>query len=337
MKKNSGFTGFTLTGFTLVELLVVIAIIGILIGLLLPAVQAAREAARRLKCVNNVKQIVLSMHNFHDQHGCLPPETNLNDSQGLGILSKLLPYMERVNIYDKIDFKSPYKEDEGDSEEEYTGNETYAKIRVDEFLCPSCSNVHSSMYEAYHQEKDCFTTHYYGIAGAVGEKSASTQYHLIRTAEENSLSYGGQTQSGGPCPDNGLFFENDSVSFRDITDGLSNTIALGEIADHRYQGYLAWVRGGYSFSPYGPILYVSAKGVEWPINILKSESTLKNENTTDSQKYRTFYSSGAFSSQHPGGAVFGLIDGSVRFVSEQIELKMFKGAASRADGEIAIL
>ncbi|MBR2586695.1 MAG: DUF1559 domain-containing protein [Thermoguttaceae bacterium] len=322
MKKRSGYT----FGFTLVELLVVIAIIGILIGLLLPAVQAAREAARRIKCVNNVKQIVLSMHNFHDQHGCLPPETLLKDAQGLGILSKLLPYMEQVNIHDLIDFKNPYEEDEG--EEDYSGNETYAKIRVPAFLCPSCSIDHSSMYETYHQEKDCYTTHYYGIAGAVGQKNATAEYHLIRTAEENSLSFGGQTQSGGPCPDNGLFFEDKSVSFNQITDGLSNTIALGEIAERHYQGYLAWIRGGYSFSPYGPVLYVSAKGVEWPINVLK------NEEDPHYRQYKTFYSSGAFSSQHPGGAVFGLIDGSVRFVSDQTELTVLKRAASRADGEI---
>ena len=204
-------------GFTLVELLVVIAIIGILIGLLLPAVQAAREAARRMKCSNNVKQILLALHNHHDVNSSLPPEAilNLNDtgeSQGLGILSKLLPFIEQNAIHELTDFKNPYKEDEGEGD--YEGNETLAKIRILGFLCPSSSNEESGM-KKYHQELDCFTTHYYGISGAVGEKKPNIEYHVIRTKEENGGDYG-----SGPCADNGLFFENKGVKFSDITDGL---------------------------------------------------------------------------------------------------------------------
>lgn len=321
-------------GFTLVELLVVIAIIGILIGLLLPAVQAAREAARRMKCSNNVKQIVLAMHSHHDQHGSLPAESllefNGSGSQGLGILTKLLPYMEQVNVFDSVDFKTEYAEDEG--EDDYVGNETYAKVHVPNFLCPSCpGNVHSSMFEMYGQEKDCYTTHYYGISGAVGQKPSGSEYSVIRTAAENMTPPlpGIGAISGGPCANNGLFFEDDPVSFRDVTDGLSNTLALGEIAHKDYKGYLAWVRGGYSM--YGAIIYVSAKNIEWPIN------AIKNKNDPLYEQYKTFYSTGAFSSHHAGGAMFGRLDGSVRFVSESIEMKILLGAASRADGEAATL
>ena len=317
------------TAFTLVELLVVIAIIGILIGLLLPAVQAAREAARRMKCSNNIKQIVLAMHSHHDQHGSLPPESLIefeeNPGQGLGILTKLLPYMEQVNIFDSVDFKSAYAEDEGD--ENYAGNETYAKIEVPNFLCPSCPKRVSSMYEAYGHEKDCYTTHYYGIAGAVGTKPSGADYSVTKTALENTSPY--FPMSGGPLANNGLFFPDKSVSFRDITDGLSNTLALGEIAHRDYKGFLAWVRGGYVM--YGATIYVSAKNVEWPINAIKNEDDPLHE------QYQTFYSSGAFSSHHPGGAMFGLIDGSVRFVFESIDMKILRGAASRADGEVTTL
>lgn len=317
-------------GFTLVELLVVIAIIGILIGLLLPAVQAAREAARRIQCSNNIRQILLAMHGHHDRKGCLPTEAYLDfegGSQGLGILTKLLPYMEQLNIYEATDFDTPYKEDEGLPG--YVGNETQAKIKVPNFLCPSCPmNIHSSMDrpEYGNQEKDCFTTHYYGICGAVGTKYGTEEYSVIRTAAENMSSWG---VSGGPCANNGLFFENECVTFAQITDGLSNTFALGEISHRDYEGYLAWVRGAYE--QYGAIFYVGSKNVEWNLNVLHYEDDPKFD------QYKTFYNSGAFSSHHPGGVHFGRMDGSVRFVNDQVELYYLKAAASRADGEIATI
>lgn len=310
-------------GFTLVELLVVIAIIGILIGLLLPAVQSAREAARRMKCMNNVKQIVLAFHSFHDANGALPPECVLDTanqtSDGYGILTKVLPYIEQVNVYDNVDFSKNYEENEGD--ENYDGVEDLAKVRVPSFLCPSCSNEQSSM-KKYNQELDCWTSHYYGISGAVGQKTSSTEYHVIRTKEENTGYYG---VSGGPCADNGVFFENRGVRFADITDGLSNTFGIGEIADSDYEGYFAWIRGGYYY--YGPVIYVSSKNVEWELNAIKNRSDENRE------QYTTFYSSGAFSSHHPGGVMFGMMDGSVRFVSEGIEKKTLLGAASRKGRE----
>lgn len=319
--------------FTLVELLVVIAIIGILIGLLLPAVQAAREAARRMKCSNNVKQIVLGFHSFHETYGKLPPESLLNletqESQGYGILTKVLPFMEQANIYDNIDFDKNYEEDESEGgeggESDYEGTEGLAKVRIPAFLCPSCP-VEDSGMKKYGQEIGCFTTHYYGISGAVGPKTEKRDYHVIRTAEENTGPYG---VSGGPCADNGVFFENKGVRFADIADGLSNTLGIGEIAHKDYEGYFAWIRGGYFY--YGPVIYVSAKNVEWELNAIKKTNDEKID------LYKTFYSSGSFSSLHSGGVTFGLMDGSVRFVSDQVGQKILLGAASRKGGETATL
>ena len=321
--------------FTLVELLVVIAIIGILIGLLLPAVQAAREAARRMKCSNNVKQIVLAFHGFHDVNGELPPECKLDDIRDVGkenkktmdhgILTRALPFLEQAGVYDNIKshLSESYKEKgkEGDEGyDDYDGTEDLAKVRVATFLCPSCSNDKSSAdNEERHEEVGCFTAHYYGISGAVGEKNGSTRYHVIRGVEENP--------GGGPCADNGIFFENKGVQFADITDGLSNTFGIGEIAYKDYKGYSAWIRGGYwyeiPFAGFSVMFYVSSKNVEWELN------AIKNQNDENHDQYTTYYNSGSFSSHHPGGVMFGMMDGSVRFVNDTTNKKALLGAASR--------
>ncbi len=327
MHRRNGLS-VLLRGFTLVELLVVIAIIGILIALLLPAVQAAREAARRMQCSNNLKQMMLGFHGYHDVYGVLPPEAFLNfkndKSQGLGILVRVLPFMEQINIFRNIDFSNPYKENEG--EEGYIGNETIAKTKVSAFHCPSCSNLYSSM-SLYNQERDCFTTHYYGITGAVGTKRDSgKEYSLIRTKANNGGDYG-----GGPQANNGVFYENSHVTFAGIIDGLSNTIGLGEIAYNDYQGYFAWVRGAYA-NPYnGAIVYVSSKNIEWPLSVIK------NKDDANVSLYKQFYSSGSFSSHHNGGVHFTLCGGSVRFISDMTDRNLLWALASRNGNEVLLL
>ncbi|MDO4585752.1 MAG: DUF1559 domain-containing protein [Planctomycetia bacterium] len=314
-------------GFTLVELLVVIAIIGILIGLLLPAVQAAREAARRMQCSNNIKQLLLAFHGYHDIYRTLPPEAWLNfqnnESQGLGILVRVLPFMEQSSIYQNVDFLNAYKENEG-NRDEYQGNETLAKTKVAAFLCPSCPVFESSM-KKYNQEIGCVTAHYYGISGAIGINArTNSEYSVLRTFEENGGSYG-----AGPNANNGLFFENKTVSFSGITDGLSNTFALGEISHQDYDGYFAWVRGAYSF--YGSTIYVSSKNLEWSLNVIKNKKDALWE------RYRQFYSSGSFSSHHANGVQFGFADGSVRFVSDSSQAEILHSSASRNGNEVSSL
>ncbi len=311
-------------GFTLVELLVVIAIIGLLVGLLLPAVQAAREAARRSQCANNLKQLMLGFHGYHDANHTLPPEAWLkfkdDKSQGLGILVRVLPFLEQTSLQSQIDFKNPYEENEGS--EDYIGNETIAKTRVPMFLCPSGGNDMSGM-SVYNQELDCYTAHYYGISGAIGNNPRTNKaYSVTRNAAENGGAYG-----GGPNANNGIFYENHCTNFADIRDGLSNTFALGEISHDLYEGFFAWVRGAYA-NPYnGAIIYVSSKNLDWPLNVIQ------NINDPNASLYKQFYSTGSFSSHHPGGVHFALTDGSVRFVSDTTETGILHSAASRAGRE----
>ncbi|TWT38324.1 type II secretion system protein [Blastopirellula retiformator] len=130
------------TGFTLVELLVVIAIIGVLIAFLLPAVQQAREAARRMQCTNNQKQLSLALHNYHYVNQNFPMAA-CNNSGRIGVQFRLLPYLEQQNLFDQVEYTT-----------NYIHNVDLAKTRIDGFLCPSGSTVISARSETIGDEPD---------------------------------------------------------------------------------------------------------------------------------------------------------------------------------------
>lgn len=185
-------------GFTLIELLVVIAIIAILIALLLPAVQQAREAARRSQCKNNLKQLGLAFHNYHDVHGVLPPlvventyDTNGNkESWGWGAF--LLPYLDQAPLYNNAGIGS------GSSLESQAG--TNAQTILTTYRCPS------------------------DIGPARGG-----QRNLVNAGGSNYAAYVHHAQAGYNSSDDGCFLRNGRIGFRDVTDGLSNTALAGEV------------------------------------------------------------------------------------------------------------
>ena len=212
-------------GFTLIELLVVIAIIAILIALLLPAVQQAREAARRTECKNKLKQIGIALHNYHDVNSSFPPGCT-NVANGLSWLVSILPFMEQDNLFDQFDFSLAHN----------TGvNNPFRQHKNVAYLCPSGSE------ERADDNNSDFTTHYYGVMGPTGTNPASgTAY-----SENTSGSHGGFSREG-------LFYFGLSGvhKFRDITDGTSNTAVVGEISWSDRNGnatrYRPWTRGGQS-------------------------------------------------------------------------------------------
>ena len=305
----------TRAGFTLVELLVVIAVIGILIALLLPAVQAAREAARRMHCANNLKQIGLALHNYHDAHKRFPPGTTVtvrymgHPNRGWSFLVQLLPYVEASNATAGIELMY-------DKDDKWLGD--LGKRRVSLFLCPSYenpsfNNPHPALGPVYGMD-------YYGVMGAKETGCPSppgARYPIIPIPPmwmDNGCGCGGHANTG-------ILYPNSAVRIGDVRDGTSNTLMVGEIAWDTEQ-FWPWTYG----TSDGYVGVYSAKHVRHPINSTKSITGVPVPGN---------FNDGSFASMHPGGAQFVFADGSVEFLSETIDLALYRALATRACNEIA--
>ena len=278
-------------GFTLIELLVVIAIIAILIALLLPAVQQAREAARRSTCKNNLKQIGLALHNYHDTHRIFPPGGFVT-APDVNYLVMILPYIDQAPLYNNFSFNVTY----------ITAPNLALQLQIPPvYHCPSSSITEYSGYK---------THHYYGNMGPVG------------TNPQTSTAYS-EDPVPGPLDGfatQGVLGARTKVRMRDITDGTSNTIMAGEISANRLSDdsvpsyFRQWARGCRSSSACG-----GSKNIKYGINI---------RNYTGGS-----FNGVSFASQHVGGCHFLFSDGSVHFVSENVDMGVYLSAASRNGGE----
>ena len=311
--------------FTLIELLVVIAIIAVLIALLLPAVQSAREAARRMQCTNNLKQVGLALHNYHDVLGCLPLGRTIPYNLSFSPLARFLPFIEQANLGNALNYNLPYSD---------PTNSTVLNTSLSLFLCPSDA----------------------GSATIPKGTGGGTNY---RANEGTSVvMWYGATDTAGvnvgmPAP-NGLFFASLQCRIADITDGLSNTAAFSEhvigdfnqnlsteksdtykpgtypaTSDEAYaqckatdttnlalQGYsnvgAPWVYGYHSTSSYWHSAPPNARSCMFPPSRI---STTAN-------------------SRHPGGVNVLMADGSARFVKDTINVTAWRGLGTRNGGEI---
>lgn len=296
-RKNSGRT--IESGFTLVELLVVIAIIGVMVGLLLPAVQAAREAARRMQCSNNLKQIGLALHNYHDTFKVFPagyivdlPVTANAEGWGWGAL--ILPFIEQNALHEQI----------GVSRRSLraaltTGNvfRPLFETTVTSYICPSDTGY----APGYLAENRPFNGGVGTVAGGLAVP--------VRPPLSNYIGVSGHRDVVGIVENTGVFFGNSRVRFGDITDGTSNTIAVGERETQRsFSGTWIGVRNPQGGSTAG-------------VNVVIGHSHPKINDVTLANAWNTdrIGTGEGFSSLHPGGAQFVLADGSVRFISESID------------------
>ena len=285
-------------GFTLVELLVVIAIIGILIALLLPAVQAAREAARRSQCTNNLKQLGIALHNYHDTHKKLPPgyvltkydATNYS-STAWGWGSFILPFCEQQALYDAIEPGQDTLHNTCDTTL-YPTKLPLMQHEIPCFRCPSdIQTVTNASRQVNGQSLAC--------SNYVGNNSSDS----FITGEDANIA--------------GLFFQEKSLRFADILDGTSNTIALGE-RQWQFRDMNGTARAARSAMVFGTgnrnhgDRQTDSLGVG--VYRLNMDGTDQSAETADMHRGMR-----AYSSRHPGGANFVLADGSVRFVSETIE------------------
>jgi prepilin-type N-terminal cleavage/methylation domain-containing protein/prepilin-type processing-associated H-X9-DG protein len=206
-------------GFTLIELLVVIAIIAILIGLLLPAVQRVREAAARAKCQNNLKQIGLALHAYHDANDGLPPGgTSSGDRMSLHVM--ILPYVEQAALYAQFRRNQSYDSD---------ANKPLALNRVAVYLCPSSTQELTLFTDEYVAGAQPYTTHYYGVMGPKGTSPDGIVYRV-------------EPGNHGGFAKQGILFKDSRTNFTGVSDGTSNTFLVGETSWDQI-GYRMWSRG----------------------------------------------------------------------------------------------
>ncbi|MEX1042626.1 MAG: DUF1559 domain-containing protein [Pirellulaceae bacterium] len=305
-------------GFTLVELLVVIAIIGVLVALLLPAVQQAREAARRMQCTNHQKQIGLALHNYHDTHLRFPPGTfsnrgnanEKNEQQGGRIryswMSVLLPFVEQKALYESF-YNEVYRP---------SGKTPYATeaslVKVEVFTCPSDPN-----------------------SGRIAEFPNGTDHSFAGNYLVVSGNEGVGDDHGRNLP--GMFYTFSKTKFRDITDGTTNTSMLSEIrlAPGTSASAKTDRRGAYWLVSNACNVSVSAiynPNTSLPDQVQGGHCTTDFEPAPCNNTYPSYRLLAR--SYHPGGVVMTLADASVRFVPETIDNPIWQGLSTRAGGEI---
>lgn len=308
------------TAFTLVELLVVIAIIGILIAMLLPAVQQVREAARRIQCANNIRQQALAMLNYESAHQEFPPGFAFPNQAMWSAF--ILPFIEQGNLYDTLDLNADF----GIGSTGNTNNILAMGVPLEVMRCPS-ANVPETEVDSFvgsERSPSCY------LACASG----------LLSHEAGDRPWAGMNANDGHPSSDGIFYVNSKTGYSMITDGSSSTVLIGESLPDQFlfgvdragnpQKVDHWSVG--SGELFAQELYTNTNSAEnsecmgstaCPIN-----SILMGDLTTIDEKEL------AFGSRHPGGANIAFADGHIQYVSESIQASTWSGLGTRAGREV---
>lgn len=323
----------TVRGFTLIELLVVIAIIAVLIALLLPAVQQAREAARRSQCKNNLKQLTLAVHNYESTHQTFPPGS-LGYPFVFSAQAQLLPYVEQSGLQRLLNFSVPPMIEFGAGYDTtaVTQNDNAARMLLPLMVCPSDgSQVAGSLYG--------------GISYPACNGSA-----MNGTSSETDTSFGSVSNADG------IIFAQSRIRFRDIVDGTSNTVIFGEqlLGDGanavipagndarrrvvQLSGATQTTATACSAGMATAANWSGQRGAKW-INGHLADSMYNhyygpNSKSPDCHNGYHNYAITSARSAHTGGVQAALADGGVRFISENINQTIWRALATRNGGEI---
>lgn len=319
------------TGFTLVELLVVIAIIGVLVALLLPAVQAAREAARRSSCSNNLKQVAIAAHNYHDSLGSFPmgvtcdfnADTVNGNSTQVGAREQtfmigLFPYMEQTALFDKLMVQAAANIPASQWSNSDRVPESGKPIKA--LWCPSDANAPKTTehWGGTHDYNDGFCGNYAGCAGQAWVTSGTT-----------TLTSNPPLANSKELP--GMWMYGKSINFGGITDGTSNTIMFGEIIAVKDPASERDWRGRYYRGKHLGVLFSTTEGPNTKLKdqLIRCVDDKYAPCTTNVTSPGVMYAR----SFHPAGAQVALADGSVRLVPNSIDRLIFQALGSRSGGE----
>ena len=291
------------SAFTLIELLVVIAIIGVLIALLLPAVQAAREAARRIQCTNNLAQLILATQNYAGAFEVYPPGVTDDPSSGpipdlpvgkhYSWICQILPFVEERNAFNKLNF---------DTGVYNVANDTIRSATFNTFLCPS--DPRSSQ----------------AGSGTPAQSNYAGCHHDVEA----------------PIDDNnhGVFFLNSALRYDDIPDGTSNTIFFGETTG--FTPTLGWASGTRAtLRNTGTTLnFLAPGGLGTNFDGTTTPAELTPTTPANAEIPPASLFVGSFGSNHPGGLNCAFGDGSVRFLKSTVNATVYRYLGNRADGEV---